>query len=197
MILSRRELEEAVRDGRIKFSPSLEGGQWGQASIDLRLGYEFGFLRPVDGVAVSVAKGLDPVIQAKLREQVKLPTHNELGEASTITLPPGKFVLGTTYEYITVPRDLMGHIEGRSTYARVGLSVHQTAPLLQPGWEGHITLEIINSGTLPIILTPLKDRPCQITFTRLSSPVPEDQAYGSGKFDYYQGQTRPIDPSRS
>jgi deoxycytidine triphosphate deaminase len=66
--------------------------------------------------------------------------------------------------------------------------MHQTAPWLQPGWGGHITLEIRNSGPLRIELTPLDDMPCQVTFFELSSEVPEDAAYGSRASDAYQQQ---------
>ncbi len=198
MILSKSDIRESVAKGRIRFSPSLQEEQWGQASIDLRLGHTFVSLKKVKGLIVSVADGLDPVIQAKLWNTKELPQSHELDEeVETFTLHPGRFVLAMTYEHVTVPNDLIARIEGRSTYARVGLSVHQTAPWLQPGWKGHITLEIMNNGPLPIILTPLKDRPCQITFSRLSSPVSEDQAYGKGKSDNYQGQIHPIDRSRS
>lgn len=83
-------------------------------------------------------------------------------------------------------------IEGRSTYARVGLSMHQTAPWIQPGWDGQIILEIMNNGPLQIELTPLKDRPCQLTFFTLSSPVSEDMAYGARETDVYQRQTHSL-----
>jgi dCTP deaminase len=79
-------------------------------------------------------------------------------------------------------------VEGRSTYARAGLSMHQTAPWLQPGWHGQITLEIRNSGNNVIMLTPIIDQPCQVMFMCLTSEVPEKDAYGSRETDAFQNQ---------
>ena len=87
---------------------------------------------------------------------------------------------------------MIARVEGRSTYARVGLSMHQTAPWIQPGWSGPIILEIKNNGPLAIKLTPEKDRPCQITFFKLTSEVPEGYEYGAKSGDSYQHQNHPI-----
>lgn len=78
---------------------------------------------------------------------------------------------------------MITRVEGRSTYARVGLIVHQTAPWIQPDWKGQIALEIVNHGPLQIELTPLHDRPCQLTFFRLSSSASDSESYGSRKTD--------------
>ena len=87
---------------------------------------------------------------------------------------------------------MIARVEGRSTYARVGLSMHQTAPWIQPGWSGPIILELMNNGPLTIKLTPTKDRPCQLTFIRLTSEVPEEHAYGAKAGDTYQDQEHPL-----
>src|SRR5262249_10237295 len=81
-----------------------------------------------------------------------------------------------------------------STYARVGLSMHQTAPWIQPGWKGPIVLEMMNDGPLDIELTPLIDRPCQLTFLKLNKALPKKLAYGSKAVDSYQGQSHPLKP---
>jgi deoxycytidine triphosphate deaminase len=94
-----------------------------------------------------------------------------------------------TYERMWVPRNMIARVEGRSTYARVGLSMHETAPWLQPGWDGQITLEIRNSGPFRIELMPMDDRPCQVTFFMLTSELPEDEAYGSRPTDAFQHQS--------
>ena len=70
--------------------------------------------------------------------------------------------------------------------------MHQTAPWIQPGWSGPIVLEIMNNGPLTVELTPMIDRPCQLTFFRLSSELPEGLAYGSRQMDRYQDQTHPL-----
>ena len=97
-----------------------------------------------------------------------------------------------TYESIKVPKHMIALVEGRSTYARMGLSMHQTAPWIQPGWSGPIVLEIMNNGPVRIALTPLIDRPCQITFFELKSSVPDAVAYGSRPTDRYQDQAHPL-----
>jgi dCTP deaminase len=105
---------------------------------------------------------------------------------------PGDLVLALTYESVTVPNNLIARVEGPSTYARVGLSMHHTAPWIQPGWEGQIVLEISNHGSIPIELTALRDRPCQLSFLELKSAVPATIAYGSRATDRYQHQKHPL-----
>ena len=87
-----------------------------------------------------------------------------MGDERFHEIKPGDFVLARTLESITVSRSMIARVEGRSTYARVGLSMHQTAPWIQPGWSGCIILELKNNGPLTIKLTPVRDRLCQITF---------------------------------
>ena len=196
MVLSQPDLRKAVEEGRISFSPTLEDNQWGEASVDLRLGFSFTVLRDLPGVKVSIADGLKTLGAADFWRTQELKRTNNLGRVETFTLGPKEFVLAMTHERVTVPRDMIALIEGRSTYARVGLSMHQTAPWIQPGWDGQIILEIMNNGPLQIELTPLKDRPCQLTFFTLSSPVPEDMAYGARETDVYQRQTHPLKHGR-
>lgn len=192
MVLSQPDIRKAVEDGHISFSPVLEDNQWGEASVDLRLGFSFTVLRDLPGVKVSVADGLKTLGAADFWQTQELKEKDDLGKVETYTVEPGEFVLAMTHERVTVPRDMIARIEGRSTYARVGLSMHQTAPWIQPGWDGKIILEIMNNGPLKIELTPLKDRPCQLTFFTLSSPVPEGEEYGTRETDVYQRQTHPL-----
>ena len=192
MILSRPDLTGAVCDGTIKFNPPLEDGQWGEASVDLRLGYQFTRLKEVDGITVSVADGLETVANAGLWQTRELKDNDGFGNAEVFEIHPGEFVLAKTYESITVPRDMIARVEGRSTYARVGLSMHQTAPWIQPGWSGPIILELMHHGSFPLKLVPKRDRPCQLTYFRLSSQVPEEYAYGAKAVNSYQNQSHPI-----
>ncbi len=134
MILSQRDLRKAVKANQICFTPELEERQWGEASIDLRLGRQFTRYRDdIRGVTLSVAEGLGTLGTLNL-------WHTE--ERDSFDLSPGEFVLALTHESITVPKNLIALVEGRSTYARVGLSMHQTAPWIQPGWSGPIVLEL-------------------------------------------------------
>jgi dCTP deaminase len=193
MILSQADLRTSVEKGEIGFSPSLEEKQWGEASIDLRLGFQFTKILPCNGVKFSLADGLGAMSQMKIWETVTLKEKDRFGKIEQFHLDPTEFILAITYETITVPKHLIALVEGRSTYARMGLSMHQTAPWIQPGWKGPIVLEIMNNGPLSITLTPLKDKPCQLTFFELKSDVPAGALYGTRTTDRYQGQNHPID----
>lgn len=192
MILSQVDLRKAVDDGHIGFSPSLEESQWGEASVDLRLGLQFTKFRDAPGITISVADGLKAIGNLGFWDTKDLRESNEFGERETYELKPGHMVLALTHESITVPRNMIALIEGRSTYARIGLSMHQTAPWIQPGWSGPIVLEIANHGPFTVKLTPLVDRPCQLTFFQLSSGLPDELAYGSRVSDSYQNQDHPL-----
>jgi dCTP deaminase len=185
MILSQKDLRKAVTSGKIGFTPELEPDQWGEASVDLRLGRQFTWYREdIKGVTLSVAQGLGSLGDLNLWKTE---------ERDSYDLLPGKLVLALTHEAVTVPNNLIARVEGRSTYARVGLSMHHTAPWIQPSWkESPIVLEISNHGGIPIKLTPLVDRPCQLTFFELKSMLSAQQAYGSRKGDKYQGQRHPL-----
>lgn len=196
MVLSQPDLRAAVKAGRIVFTPPPEEDQWGEASVDLRLGFSFTQLKALPGMKISVAQGLNSIAAAGFWKTIERAEFNALGQRETFSLGPGDFVLAMTYESVTVPRDLIALIEGRSTYARVGLSMHQTAPWIQPGWSGPIVLEMMNNGPLTIELTPLVDRPCQLTFFRLSKPLPARMTYGSRPTDVYQHQTHPLKYNR-
>ena len=192
MVLAQPEIKKAVADGAIAFDPPLEEKQWGEASVDLRLGFEFTSLIKIPGMKISVAEGLAGIASAGFWKTITLKERNEVGKRESFPLSPDEFVLGFTHEKIHVPRNLIALVEGRSTYARVGLSMHQTAPWIQPGWSGRIVLEIMNNGPNTVELTPLIDRPCQLTFFELSSELPEKLAYGARPSDVYKDQEHPL-----
>jgi dCTP deaminase len=109
-------------------------------------------------------------------------------------LHPGEFVLGSTYELVTLPDDVAARLEGKSSLGRLGLLTHSTAGFIDPGFSGHVTLELSNVATLPIKLWPGM-KIGQLCFFRLSSPA--EHPYGSTKYgSRYQGQRGPT-PSRS
>ncbi|MBI2177761.1 MAG: dCTP deaminase [Candidatus Tectomicrobia bacterium] len=195
MILSQRDLRDEVAAGRVVFDPPLEEKQWGEASVDLRLGFSFTKIKNAPGVRVSVAEGLGTIGGTGLWITQVLKERDEFGKRNTFSLGPNEFVLALTYETIRVPNHLIAMVQGRSTYARVGISMHQTAPWVQPGWSGPIVLEIVNIGPLHIDLTPAVDRPCQLTFFRLTSELPPEAAYGSRASDVYQDQKHPLLPT--
>lgn len=192
MILSYPDLQQAVAAGEIGFAPGLENDQWGEASINLRLSFEFTKLRKYEGLTLSLSAGLGTIGAMKIWDTIVLKERDEHGNVQRYTLKPGDFILAQTYETVSVPKNLIGRVEGRSTYARMGLSMHQTAPWLAPGWSGQIILEIMNNGPFEIALTPLRDRPCQVTFFQLTRDVPPSALYGSRSTDVYQGQHHPL-----
>ncbi len=192
MILSQPDLRRAVKTKQITFDPPLEENQWGEASVDLRLGFTFTRLKDLPGMKISVAEGLEALGNAGFWETMVLKEFDEFEKREVFVLEPQEFVLAMTHESIKVPNSLIARIEGRSTYARVGLTMHQTAPWIQPGWSGLIVLEMTNNGPLKIELTPLIDRPCQLTFFRLSKPLPKAMTYGTRPTDVYQDQKHPL-----
>jgi dCTP deaminase len=188
MILSQPEIRAAVESGEIRFDPPLEEKQWGEASVDLRLGLKFTKLIGDSSVTFSMTKGIGPIARTGLYHEETFEFQNKFGKRRTYVLDPGEFILALTYEHVWMPRHLIAMVEGRSTYARVGLSMHQTAPWIQPGWDGQITLEMRNGGPFKIELTPVDEMPVQLTFFRLTSELKEDQAYGARATDMFQSQ---------
>jgi deoxycytidine triphosphate deaminase len=138
------------------------------------------------------ANGLSGLAEAGFWQTSVFTERDEWGKRRVFTLEPNEFVLALTHESVKLSDRYIAMIEGRSTYARVGLSMHQTAPWIQPGWSGPIVLEIRNSGPLQIDLQPLVDRPCQLVFYQLSSPVPPDLVYGARPGDVYRDQKHPL-----
>jgi len=132
---------------------------------------------------------IDPAVdQSDLTREVE-----PVGEEPFI-LHPGEFVLGSTFEVVTLPDDLAARVEGKSSLGRLGLLTHATAGFVDPGFSGHVTLELANVATLPIKLYPGM-KIGQLCFFRLSSPA--EHPYGSQKYgSRYQGQRGPT-PSRS
>ena len=154
MVLAQPELRAEVETGRIAFDPPLEESQWSQASVDLRLGFSFTKLKRLPGIKLSAAQGFRSLATAGFWDTMELAERDPLGNRQTFPLAPGEFILGFTYERIRVPHNLIALGEGRSTYARLGISMHQTAPWIQSGWEGPIVLEIMNNGPLTVELRP-------------------------------------------
>jgi dCTP deaminase len=190
MILAQPEIRAAVEAGEIRFDPPLEEKQWGEAAIDLRLGTQFTKLQNVSGLKLSLYGGLGQV--GGFWKTMDLPLRNDFGQLNSFCLEPNELILAMTYEHITIPRNLIALVEGRSTYARLGLTMHQTAPWVQPGWSGPIVLEIKNHGPVRVELTPILDRPCQLTFFQLTSALPAGLAYGSKGGDTYANQRHPL-----
>lgn len=182
MLLSDREIRSGIDSGRIKLDP-LEIGLVQPASIDVRLDR---FFRLFDNHRYSV---IDPA-----REQPNLTRQVEVSTADPFVLHPGEFVLGSTYERVTLGDDIAARLEGKSSLGRLGLLTHSTAGFIDPGFSGHVTLELSNTATMPILLYPGM-RIGQLCFFDLSSPA--QNPYGTAAAgSHYQGQRGPT-PSRS
>jgi len=180
MILSDRDLKEYINNGRIKFDPRVDMNRQVQpSSVDLRLGNEFRVFR------YTRCAILDPKDRNSFADATKLEV---MDDNDRFIVHPNEFVLGTTFEYVCVPCDLVARLEGRSSLGRLGIVVHSTAGYIDPGFEGRITLEIGNIGKMPIILYP-KMRVCQIVFEKLLSEC--EIPYGAARGSKYQGQKFP------
>jgi dCTP deaminase len=122
-------------------------------------------------------------------DQPELTRLIEVGSDRPFILHPGEFVLGSTYELISLPDDIAARLEGKSSLGRLGLLTHSTAGFIDPGFSGHVTLELSNVATLPIKLWPGM-KIGQLCFFRLSSPA--EKPYGSKDYSSrYQGQRGP------
>ena len=118
----------------------------------------------------------------------------DVGPDRPFVLHPGEFVLGATYELVTLGDDIAARLEGKSSLGRLGLLTHSTAGFIDPGFSGHVTLELSNTATMPILLYPGM-KIGQLCFFNLSSPA--EHPYGSsGLGSHYQGQRGPT-PSRT
>ena len=121
--------------------------------------------------------------------QEELTSPHEVPEGQPFILHPGEFVLASTLEYFTIPPNLAGRLEGKSSLGRLGLATHSTAGFIDPGFSGHITLELSNVANLPIALWP-NMKVGQLALFKMSSPA--EVPYGSGKLgSKYQGQRGP------
>ncbi len=182
MLLSDRDIRARLGKGDLVIDPLDDPAvQIQPASVDLRLGTSFALFRPTRVAC------LDPrALPADVTETV------EVAEGDAFVLHPGDFVLGTTFERIRVPPDLVARVEGRSSLGRLAVVVLATAGFIDPGFEGQITLELSNLGRCAVKLYPGM-RVSQVVFEQLSSPA--ERPYGPERGSKYQGQTGPV-PSR-
>ena len=177
MLLSDRDIKAELDAGRVVLDP-LDPAMLQPASIDVRLDR---FFRLFDNHRYPV---IDPS-----QDQPDLTRLVEVENGNPFVLHPGEFVLGSTFEQVTLPDDVAARLEGKSSLGRLGLLTHSTAGFVDPGFSGHVTLELSNMATLPITLWPGM-KIGQLCFFRLSSPA--EFPYGSEKYgSRYQGQRGP------
>ena len=182
MLLSDRDIRAEIDKGRIVLQP-WEPELVQPSSVDVRLDRYFRVFNN------SAYTHIDPAQQQDDLTAIVEPVGDE-----PFVLHPGEFVLGSTLEVVTLPDDLAARLEGKSSLGRLGLLTHSTAGFIDPGFSGHITLELANVANLPITLWPGM-KIGQLCFFRLSSAA--EFPYGSEKYgSRYQGQRGPT-PSRS
>jgi dCTP deaminase len=177
VLLSDRDIKAEIDAGRVKVEP-FDGAMIQPSSVDVRLD---SFFRVFENHKYSV---IDPSIeQPDLTREVAVEAKEEF------ILHPGEFVLASTYEIITLPDDIAGRLEGKSSLGRLGLLTHSTAGFIDPGFSGHITLELSNVANLPVKLFPGM-KIGQLCLIKLSSPA--ENPYGSALYgSRYQGQRGP------
>lgn len=182
MLLSDRDIRAEIEAGRVSLDP-FDASMVQPSSVDVRLDR---FFRVFDN---HLYPHIDPA-----EDQPDLTRSVEPEADEAFILHPGEFVLGSTYEVVGLPDDIAARLEGKSSLGRLGLLTHSTAGFIDPGFSGHVTLELANVANLPIKLWPGM-KIGQLCFFRLSSAA--EHPYGSAQYgSRYQGQRGPT-PSRS
>jgi dCTP deaminase len=177
MIFSDRSIREAVAGGQIIIDP-YEPTHVQPSSVDLRVG---------NGFRIFVNHRYSEIDPRSPQED--LTQLVEVAEGDPFMLHPGEFVLGSTLERVKLGDDIVARLEGKSSLGRLGLLIHSTAGFIDPGFEGHITLELSNVATLPIAIYPGM-RIGQISFYQMTTPA--ELPYGSPELgSKYQGQSGP------
>ena len=181
MVLADRTIRRLLEEGRIGIDP-YEEELLQPSSVDVRVDRLFRVFRNSRYPFIDVKQPME-----ELTELV------EIDEDEPFILHPGEFVLGSTLERLSLPDDLVARLEGKSSLGRLGLLIHSTAGFIDPGWDGHVTLELSNVANLPItIYYGMKIG--QVSFVQLSEPA--ESPYGAGALgSKYQGQSGPT-PSR-
>jgi len=184
MILSDRDIQKALSSGKIKISPKPDlKTALGSCSVDLRLGREFRIFNHSQFPFIDPRSARPP---ADMMKKILVK------KGQPFILQPGDFVLATTLETLKLPNNLIARLEGRSSLGRLGIVVHSTASIFDPGWAGVIVMELGNMGRMPVALYPGM-RICALTFEELTSPAAVP--YNKKKTAKYVGQKAPL-PSK-
>lgn len=190
MILSNVQIQQALDKGWLAIDPEPKPRQkapgidcpYQTSSVDLRLGPEISFIKEGLPITIDLRRGGFANLFGPNSENVKITEHQPF------QLLPHKFVLGKTLERVSLPLIddapcLAARVEGKSSYARCGLLIHFTAPTIHSGYNGTITLEILNLGTVPILLS-LAAPICQLIIEQVDGKPFQNESQ-------FQGQTRP------
>lgn len=182
MRLSDSDIEAYLASGKLVITPKPESSRINGVTVDIRLGDQFRIFREhttpyidLSGPKAEVTSALDNVMSDVIT----------IAEHEAFYLHPGELALSSTLESVSIPNDLVGWLDGRSSLARLGLMVHVTAHRIDPGWRGQIVLEFYNSGKLPLALRPGMTIGA-LSFETISSPVA--RPYTSRKDAKYKDQ---------
>lgn len=182
MRLCDKDIYQYIQDGKIKIDPTPDYDQISGVTVDVRLSNKFRVFQEhaapyidLSGEKESVQKALDSVMSDEIT----------IADEDSFYLHPGELAIAVTHESITLPDDIVGWLDGRSSLARLGLMVHVTAHRIDPGWSGQIVLEFYNSGKLPLALKP-KMKIGAISFELLSNPA--EKPYNAREDAKYKGQ---------
>ncbi len=180
MVLSDVDIRRYIAEGKIVITPELPPEQFGSCSVDFRLGNEFSIFE----------HSRHPFIDLRDKRAIEeLMQPVIVAPDEPFILQPREFVLAITEERLELADDVLGRLEGRSSLGRIGIIVHGTAGLFDPGWAGKATLELSNLGRMPVALYPGM-RICSFTFEQLTTP--SSMPYGKKAGNKYSGQTRPL-----
>lgn len=167
MRLCDRDIYEYIQQGKIKINPTPDYDQISGVTVDMRLGNKFRVFEDhqapyidLSGPKAQVQEALNSVMS----DEIVIPDNK------SFFLHPGELALAITHESVTLPSNIVGWLDGRSSLARLGLMVHVTAHRIDPGWSGNIVLEFYNSGKLPLALKPLM-KIGALSFEVLSNPA--------------------------
>jgi dCTP deaminase len=182
MILTDKDIKKALSSGLVKIKPKLNyKEQLGSCSVDLRLGKKFRIFNHSKFAYIDPRKKdfADEVTEEVVASD-KYP----------FILQPGDFALATTIEWFSLPNNMLARLEGRSSLGRLGIVVHSTASIFEPGWRGVVVMELGNSGRMPVALYPGM-RVCALTFEQLTGEV--ETPYYLKKTAKYVDQKDPIE----
>jgi dCTP deaminase len=190
MILCDHEIEKAVREGRILIDPPLDVASLSSSSLDLHVGDDFRIWK--ETLRARATKHLIDLDHIEMLDLMDFTDPMSTNEAGVVVIPPNALIVVRTLEHIKLPPHgkLAARVEGRSKQARLGLTVHNTAPTIHAGFEGKIALEIFNHGPFHLEVRPNKSKLCQIIFEKVSA-VPH-----RGGSQTFSGQTTPLGTPR-
>jgi dCTP deaminase len=180
MVLSDIDIRKYIEQKRIIVDPALPDEQFGSCSVDFRLGHEFSIFEHSKHPFIDLRNKVEI---EKLMRPINVP------EGEAFILQPREFALAITLEHIELADDVLGRLEGRSSLGRIGVIVHGTAGLFDPGWSGRATLELSNLGIMPVALYPGM-RICSMTFEQLTTP--SSMPYRRKPGNKYAGQQSPL-----